>query len=146
MSEKLEDGDVKGAIRLTSSEEKLAANSDATFQALFLNHPTPPLDSVIPPPPLAMAIGVEESDIDRKSFPCCSAGGPDCMRPQHLKDMLNHYKGESSPFMSSLAAFCSLVLEGHVPEEVCRLFGASLTALDKKSGGVRPIAVGCTLR
>ena len=25
-------------------------------------------------------------------------------------------------------------------------FGANLTALQKKSGGVRPIAVGCTLR
>jgi len=39
--------------------------------------------------------------------------------------------------MSSLAAFCSLVLEGRVP-----FFGASLTMLDKKSGNVCPIAVG----
>ena len=53
---------------------------------LLLKHPTPPLDSVIPPPPPAMAIEVEESDIARaiKSFPCGSAGGPDRMHPQHL--------------------------------------------------------------
>ena len=90
MSEKLEDGDVKGAIRLASSEEKLAANSDATFQALLLKNPTPPLNSVIPPPPFTMTIEVEESDIARaiKSFPCGSADGPDHVRPQHLKDML----------------------------------------------------------
>ena len=69
------------------------------------------------------------------------------MCPQHLKDMQNHYKGESSPFMSSLAAICLLVLESRVQEEMCPLFyGASLTALDKICGGVHPIAVGCTLR
>ena len=137
VSEKLEDSDVKGAIRLASSEEKLAANSDATFQALLLKHLIPPVDSVIPPPPPpppVMAIEVDESDIARaiKSFPCGSAGGPYRMRLQHLKDMLNHYKGESSPFMSSLAAICSLVLESRVPDEVCPLFyGASLTTSDK---------------
>ena len=31
VSEKLEDGDVKGAIRLASSEDKLAANSDVLY-------------------------------------------------------------------------------------------------------------------
>ena len=40
-----------------------------------------------------------------------------------------------------------MVLRGDVPAEVRPLFfGASLVALRKKSGGVRPIAVGCTLR
>ena len=54
---------------------------------------------------------------------------------------------EDSVFLSTLASFCSLVLEGRVPETVRPiLFGASLVALEKKSGGVRPIAVGCTLR
>ena len=34
-----------------------------------------------------------------------------------------------------------------VPRTVCPyFFGASLVALEKKDGGVRPIAVGCTLR
>jgi hypothetical protein len=36
-------------------------------------------------------------------------------------------------------AFSILVLDG-------RNHGASLVALEKKSSGVRPIAVGCTLR
>ena len=39
---------------------------------------------------------------------------------------------------------CSL--QGNVPVEVKPyFFGASLVVLHKKSGGVRPIAVGCTL-
>ena len=82
-----------------------------------------------------------------KSFPCSSAGGPDRMRLQHLKDTLSHYKGELSPFLTSLTAFCQLVLEGRVPVVVRPLFfGATLTALEKKSGGVRFFAVSCTLR
>uniref|UniRef100_A0A1X7VK11 Reverse transcriptase domain-containing protein n=1 Tax=Amphimedon queenslandica TaxID=400682 RepID=A0A1X7VK11_AMPQE len=52
-----------------------------------------------------------------------------------------------SPFFNSLTSFVSLVVNGAVPEEVRPLFfGARLTALSKKRGGVRPIAVGCTLR
>ncbi len=40
-----------------------------------------------------------------------------------------------------------MVLRGDVPQMVQPFFfGASLVALKKKSGGVRPIAVGCTLR
>ena len=51
------------------------------------------------------------------------------------------------PLLTALTDFCSLVLRGDVPQEVRPFFfGASLVALRKKSGGVRPIAVGCTLR
>ncbi len=46
-----------------------------------------------------------------------------------------------------LLAFATLVLDGRTPEEVRPFFfGASLVALQKKCGGIRPIAVGCTLR
>ena len=82
-----------------------------------------------------------------RSFPNGSAGGPDLLRPQHLKDILQVAGGESSAFAQSLASFCALVMEGRVPDVVRPFFfGATLVALEKKSGGVRPIAVGCTLR
>ena len=75
------------------------------------------------------------------SFPCGSAGSPNHIHPQHLKDILSHYKGEYCPFLTSLTAFCQLVLEGRVPVEIHQLFfGVTRTALEKKSGGVRPIA------
>ena len=46
-----------------------------------------------------------------------------------------------------MAAFFSLVLEGRTPLLIRSFFlGASLTALNKKGGGIWPIAVGCTLR
>jgi hypothetical protein len=49
--------------------------------------------------------------------------------------------------LQKLADFCNLVLSGVVPDG-CRssFFGATLCALKKPSGGLRPIAVGNTLR
>ena len=47
----------------------------------------------------------------------------------------------------ALASFLSLVLSGRTPLSIRPyFFGANLFALEKKDGGVRPIAVGCTLR
>ena len=63
--------------------------------------------------------------------------------PQHLKDMIATINGEHSPLLYSLASFSILVLEGRVPLSVRPfIFGANLVALEKKAGGVRPIAVG----
>ena len=68
------------------------------------------------------------------------------MRPQHLKDILQCRRSEVSPFVTTLTAFYCHVLGGGVPEAVRPFFlGASLVELEKKSRGVRPIAVGCTL-
>lgn len=75
-------------------------------------------------------------------------GGPDGLRPQHLKDLIGPAAGDGAPLlMNALVGFTTLVLEGKTPESIQPfLFGASLTALNKKDGGLRPIAVGNTLR
>ena len=55
--------------------------------------------------------------------------------------------GVTTPFLSSLFAFISHVLNDSTPIPLWPLFfGARLVALTKKDGGVRPIAVGSTLR
>jgi hypothetical protein len=49
--------------------------------------------------------------------------------------------------LGTLTDFINLVLHGGVPDDVRpSFFGASLHAFQKKDGGVRPIAVGLTLR
>ena len=49
--------------------------------------------------------------------------------------------------LTRLTDFTNTVLSGHVPKVVRHVFcGASLSTLSKKDGGIRPIAVGCTLR
>ena len=151
VSAKLEEGDFVGAVRLASSEEKLAAFSPETLSALKSKHPAPHPDSDIPPAPSpsVSAAVFPKSAVVRaiKSFPNGSAGGPDKLRPQHLKDILQATGEEESSFLDSLVSLCSLVLEGGVPAAVRPFFfGASLVALEKKDGGVRPIAVGWTLR
>jgi hypothetical protein len=82
------------------------------------------------------------------SFPAGSAGGPDGLRPQHLKDILGSCRDDlESDFLSSLSNFIGLVVGGEVPQAVrAFFFGASLIGLPKEDGGVRPIAIGCTLR
>ena len=53
----------------------------------------------------------------------------------------------SQTVLGSLCGFVSTVTSGSVPDVIKPLFfGANLTALAKKDSGVRPIAVGNTLR
>ena len=150
VTSKLEDGDFRGAVRIACSEDSLAAFNSDTLTALQAKHPTPHPDSIIPTlpsPSQSSTCGGAGNCKRHQIFSCGSAGGPDILRPQHLKDMLSIAGDEDSVFLNSLASFCSMVLEGRVPEAVRPIFfGASLVALQKKSGGVRPIAVGCTLR
>jgi len=59
--------------------------------------------------------------------------------------MLCHESGHE--FLSSLTAFTNLILAGGCPADISPIFfGGRLLALSKKSGGVRPIAIGFTLR
>ena len=83
-----------------------------------------------------------------RSFPNGSGGGLDRLRPQHMKDLVGGGNREhESSLLKSLTLFVNLVLAGGVPAEIRPIFfGASLCALRKKDGGVRPIAIGNTLR
>ena len=153
VSKKIEAGDVRGAIRLASANDILADFDEETFSALKTKHPPPPQDSDIPPPPspdhdVPFQISMDAVRAAIASFPNGSAAGPDKLQPQHLKDMISSFSNSSdSPLLAALVDFCSLVLQGNTPEEVRPFFfGASLVAFRKKQGGVRPIAVGCTLR
>jgi len=80
------------------------------------------------------------------SFAAGSAGGPDGFRSQHLRDLLlSSQLGHE--FLSALIAFVNLVVAGGCPTRVAPIFfGGRLLALDKKSGRIRPIAIGFTLR
>jgi len=50
-------------------------------------------------------------------------------------------------FLSALTDFTNLVLAGRCPEAVAPVFfGGRLLALNKKTGGIRPISIGFTLR
>ena len=150
VSYKLEEGDFKGAVRLACSEDSVASENGSTLDALRLKHPPPHPDTIFPSPDESnqSPIIVEEAvALAIRSFPNGSAGGPDGLLP-HLKD-LTGVSAESGgrELLSALTSLVNTILQGKIPGAVRPLFfGANLTALTKKDGGVRPIAVGCTLR
>ena len=58
------------------------------------------------------------------------------LKQQYEKDLCN-----------SLLALLDLIIEGKIPDDVLAvLYGATLTGIGKKSGGIRPIAVGNVYR
>ena len=138
---------------MACSEDTIADMSNATLSALQQKHPSPHPNSCIPPLPQdsvahTVSVSVEEVAKAIRSFPNGSAGGPDGLRPQHLKDMVGlSTTGGGHALLSALTSFLSLVLAGRTPPSFCPyFFSANLIALQKKDGGVRPIAIGCTLR
>jgi hypothetical protein len=153
VSAKIEEGDVRGAVRLAASNDTLAAYDDDTAAVLRQLHPSraaPTCDSQLQPVVGMPALTLSENDITSaiKSFLAGSAGGLDGLRPQHLKDMTSPITGIAGQrLIASLMEFCNMCLAGVVPLAIRPiLYGASLCALTKKGGGVRPIAVGSTLR
>jgi len=157
VSSKIEEGDVRGAVRIASSDDKLAPYDDETVAALKLLHPprattsnpAQHIDNLSDSTSLPVLI-LTENDIVAaiKTFPAGSAGGLDGLRPQHLKDMTSPMTGDAGQqLVTSLMEFANVCLAGRIPAAVRPVFyGASLCALTKKGGGVRPIAVGSTLR
>ena len=121
------------------------------MSALKLKHPPAHPDSCFPSPPEAASLTpVSEKEVVSaiRSFPCASAGGPDGLRPQHLKDLTSESAERGGKeLVQALSSFITHILEGRTPTFVRQVFfGANLIALRKKEGGVRPIAIGQTLR
>ena len=140
MAAKLEEGDFEGAIRLASSEDTMADVNSSTLSSAEL--PTSAGSDVSP-----IQVSAEEVAKAISSFPCGSSGGPDGLHPQHLKDMTgSSAAGRGQMLLQSLTSFVNFILSGEVTHLVRHFFfGATLIALNKMDGVVRPITVGCTL-
>ena len=143
----MEEGDIKGAIRILNSDENLVPPNKDSFNALLALHPRAPFDRR-PAPAVAPALQVTPAAIKNAiaSFPNSSAGGSDGLRPQHLKDLLLGRTVED-PLLSAITDLINVIFDGRVPTYVRRtLFGGTLLTLAKKGGGIRPIAVGYVWR
>ena len=151
VSSKLEEGNYRGAVRLLCSEDAIAEHSNETLEALRLKHP--PCSSTVADldpcnAPLQFPINTEDVKKAIMSFPNGSGGGPDGLLPQHLKDLTGLSAGDGGVLLlKALVQLITLILEGRTPKAICPLlFGATFLALRKKGGGIRPIAIGCTIR
>jgi hypothetical protein len=146
---KIEDGNIKAAVRILCSEEKPATDTDATYIKLLERHPAPPRDRK-PASPADDVAAVQASEAEVlmaiRTFPAGSSGGPDGIRPQHILDLVTCQ--ESGPaLLTAITALVNALLRGTCNPAVAPvLFGGQLMALEKKSGGIRPIAIGYTWR
>ena len=146
ITSKIDDGNINAALRILLSDDKLAEDNDETYAKLLERHPPAPANRFIEDTaiPAEMCLQLNENDVLSavRGFPTGSSGGPDGIRPQHIIDLLGCADVKPT-LLTAITAFVNHLLQGHCPAEVVPyLFGGSLTALTKKTGGIRPIAVG----
>jgi hypothetical protein len=129
VSEVLEDGDVRGAVWLAASDEKMAPYSNNTVDALISKHPRAVYPSTANDE--VMPLQQQESDIiaSIKSFAAGSAGGLDSLRPEHLKNMVGAQTAAAGQqLLTRLTDFTNIVLSGHVPTVVRPAFAVHHSA------------------
>ena len=126
-------------MRILCSDDKQVAINTITLNELGGLHLCALLDqrpapSTVVPPLQVFPIAIKKAIYSLSNG---SAGGPDGLRPQHLKDLLlGAY--DDHPWLLTITDLVNLQLEGLTPFSVQRtLFGASLLAISKKTGGVR---------
>ena len=154
VSAKMAQFDVQGAVRILSSNDSILQPSPETINKLKEKHPQKHPNSIDPPDPCDDFDNCFKTNRDNllkalHSFKRGAAGGPDGLLPQHVIDMSVESLGEpASKFIDAMVTFMNIIVfPGKVPSFVRDIFhGANLIALSKPDGGVRPIAVGCTLR
>jgi hypothetical protein len=147
ITSKINDGNISAALRLLLSDDTVAEKNEETFIKLQERHPSAAADRRSTSEPTQSAdsylqVTNQEVQAAIKRFPAGSAGGPDGLRPQHISDLIS-CRDSGPSLLANITKLVNLLLKGHCATTVIPiLFGANLTALTKKSGGIRPIAVG----
>ena len=149
---KFAEGDVSGAVRELTSADGLAPQDGDTLRALKEKHPSAPENLSLPNPPYGSVVPAVASEEDvRKgilSFHAGASGGADGLRPGHLRSLVAHGSAEvGSRLLSALTDMVNVMLRDEVPQfAVPILYSANECAIMKKDVGIRPIAVGSTIR
>jgi len=133
--------------RVLSSDDTSVIPNLTSDNSLLTKHPGQPSDRRQSPPITSDAYSCMVSQLlpAVKSFGPGSASGWDGLRPQHLQDMVQMSSPTGLPVV--LCDFVNLFLAGGILQAVRHaFFGATLHALKKKDGGLRPIAVWLYLR
>ena len=125
------------------------AMSEETLKEMKAKHPEAGLPTVPSgPAPTAVRFDVELVRKKVDGFPTGSAAGASGTRPQFLKDILScTNKAVGDAALTSLTALTNHMVAGLAPRELSPFIaGAPLMALVKQGGGLRPIAIGETIR
>ena len=123
--------------------------TEQTLKEMKLKHPEaalPKLPSGPSPDPVKFDVDLVRRKVD--GFPTGSAAGASGTRPQFLKDILScPNKAVGDEALASLTRLTNHMVAGRAPSELAPFIaGAPLMALVKEGGGLRPIAIGETIR
>ena len=143
--------DIKAAIRVAFSDDSVLEVTPEVLQALMLRHPSEPEDSVTPIIPVEnIAVTADDKKIIRslRSFSGGCCGGIDGLRPAHLLDLVAVSTAEAGLHLRrSITNLTNKILRGDISDYAVKLlFLSNLTALRKKDGSIRPVAVGNVFR
>ena len=109
---------MKAVVRLLCSDEAPAQPSLESLTQLEAKHPAAAVNThPLPLPDSYSSLIVDESEVLSaiRSFLAGSAGGLDCLRPQHLVDLVESLNA-SQELLSALTAFVNMVpytIDGH---------------------------------
>ena len=148
ISSQLDEGNIKGSIKLVTLDNKIAPFSIDNYQKLLSKHPQR-AKFAAPSPEILNSFFVTEFELCKTimSLPNRSAAGPDKMVPQIFKDFVSKSNGSVGiNFLKSLAKLINLIGDGKIHEPIRLFYGANVITLIKIDGGLRPIAIGNTLR
>ena len=143
--------DVPAAVRAVASDNTLCDITPDVLESLQSRHPPAPSNiEIIPIPTNIPSMTTSSQDIREaiRSFSGSSGGSVDGLRPIHLQDLISNQTAEAGiRLILSLTSLVNTILNGQI-SDFARIifFSANLTALRKKDGGIRPIAVGNILR
>ena len=90
VASKIEDGNLRAAVRILISDESLAPFTMDTATKLQAKHPQAnPNRGPISSPNTFVPLRISEADVKSamSSFPAGSAGGPDGLRPNHMSQL-----------------------------------------------------------
>lgn len=147
---KISEGDISGAVRVLSSQEGMAENTPENVEKMQKKHPDENLDMENESIPNIEIFDTSSEQVVNaiKHFPISSSGGIDGLRPRHLKDLISFSCGDASAkLITAMAKLVNIIRSGSVYDEILPVFyGASLIALAKLNGDIRPIAIGLVWR
>ena len=140
------DGRYSDAMRALGFSGYAPSDNVDVLKDIISRHPTHPLPTIpvghiIPPP---IIVDQHAVSCALKSFPRGTSPGGSSLRVQHLLDVTSGITTPSaSVCLSELTSFLNVLLAGKLDLRVAPwMVGAPLIALEKKSGGFRPIAIG----
>ncbi|XP_062519145.1 uncharacterized protein LOC134194239 [Corticium candelabrum] len=142
------EGRYSDALQALGSRGCASHDSSEALEELANRHPVHDLPAWLEEVPPSLVVDSQEVISALEAFPNGSSPGYSHLRAQHLIDAIRGCNvPEAQSCLENLTRLMCLLLSGRLDRNISPfLSGAPLTALQKKAGGIRPIAVGEVLR